>query len=172
MKSVNKFASALLVFIICCFSFAGCAPKNVDDTQPSATETTVAVTDEVTTASVPFTDEAAEYHISLSESYRPVKAYNASGEEVDIYTVYGTSFRDYGGSLCFKEDGTFTTFIGVYGNVNNESGIYKILSDTEIQMVYNNDKIETAVVTQVDSQGVVTELRMPHRSFDVVFEIE
>ena len=27
-------------------------------------------------------------------------------------------------------------------------------------------------ITSSNSQGVVTELRMPHRSFDVVFEIE
>ncbi|MBE6735009.1 MAG: hypothetical protein E7563_06695 [Ruminococcaceae bacterium] len=169
MKNLNKLISLILVAVICCFAFAGCTPKNVDETQPTETENVAASDVTTTTVTEPVTSETAEYTISLSASYRPAKAYNASGEEVDIYTVYGTALRDYGGSLCFKEDGTFTTFIGVYGNVNNESGTYKILSDTEIQMVYNNDKTETAVVTQVDSEGVVTELKMPHRSYDVVF---
>ena len=173
MKNLNKFICIFLVFVFCSFVFAACKPDTTDATHPSETASEP-VSEQVTiaTASEPVTSESVQYSITLGDSYVPVKAYDAAGVEVSVYTVYGTSLRDYGGSLCFKEDGTFTTFIGAYGNINNESGKYMIISDTEIQMVYNNDKTEIAVVTQVDSVGVVTELRMPHRNFDVAFAME
>lgn len=170
MKNLNKLISVIAFVFVFCLVFSGCTPKPVDNTEPDTQNTTASETVADTTATTEAaTSETAEYTISLADSYRPAKAYDAAGNEIDIYTVYGSSLRDYGGSLCFKADGTFTTFIGVFGNVNNESGTYKILSDTEIQMLYNNDKTETAVVTKVDSEGVVTELRMPHRNSDVVF---
>ncbi|MBQ8000164.1 MAG: hypothetical protein IJ298_02970 [Ruminococcus sp.] len=157
-----------VLIIICSAMFTACAPKDTDPTVPS----TDATTTQVTTTAEPVTTTAATVQLKLSASYIPTKAFDSNGAEASVYTVYGSSFRDYGGSLCFKEDGTFTTFIGVFGNVDNESGTYKIISDTEIEMLYNNDKTETAIITQVDSEGNVVELKMPHRSFDVVFTQE
>lgn len=158
-----------VLVMLCCTLFAACTPANVDGTEPSINETTEAVTTEV---SETVTTKTQSVNITLSASYIPSKAYDTNGAEIGLDTVYGTGLRDYGGSLCFKEDGTFTTFIGVYGNADNESGTYKIVSDTEIEMTYNNDTVKTAVVTQTDSDGNVTELRMPHRNYDVVFTQE
>lgn len=169
MSNIKRFITVVfsVMLVMCVLAFTACTPKDSVSTQPSteSTEPTTIETEPVTT-------ENTASELTLSASYIPQKAFDATGSEVSIYTVYGSSLRDYGGSLCFKEDGTFTTFIGVYGNVNNESGTYKIISDTEIEMVYNNDTTETAVITQTDSEGNITELRMPHRNHDVVFTQE
>ncbi len=170
MNNKNRFIifAITLLLIVCFFMFTACTPKEPDNTQPS-TEITTTVPATETVA--PTTEKTAS-ELTLSASYIPTKAFDKNGSEVSIYTVYGSSLREYGGSLSFKEDGTFTTFIGVFGNVNNESGTYKTISDTEIEMTYNNDTTEIAVVTQTDSDGNVTELRMPHRNYDVVFTQE
>ncbi len=171
MTNTRRFLCCLIsvLLIVCCALFTACTPAEVDSTEPSAETTTVVTT---TAETEPVTTESKTANITLSASYVPAKAFDKNGSEVGLDSVYGSGLRDYGGSLCFKEDGTFTTFIGVYGNVNNESGTYKIISDTEIEMTYNNDTTETAVVTQTDSDGNVTELRMPHRNHDVVFTQE
>lgn len=166
-KMKKLFAFVLAVMVLCCV-FTACKPDDVDSTQPSVDatqEATEAPTEVVTT-------QAEEITIKLLSSYAPTKALDADGNEVEVSVVYGSGYRDYGGSLCFKEDGTFTTFIGVFGNVNNESGTYKIISDTQIELLYNNDKTEIATVLKVDSDLNVTELIMPHRSYDVVFSQE
>ncbi len=167
MNNIKKaFALVLALMVFCCV-FTACKPDNIDTTQPSEN-----VTEQPTTTAEPVTTQGEVASIKLLSSYAPVRAFDSDGNEVSVQFVYGSSYRDYGGSLCFKEDGTFTTFIGAFGNVNNESGKYRIVSDTEIEMVYNNDTIETAVVLSVDTEGNVAELRMPHRNFDVVFAQE
>lgn len=166
-KMKKLFALILAVLVLCCV-FTACKPGNTDNTQPSATATQKP--SEATTEAV--TTQGEEITIKLLSTYAPVNAFDADGNEVGISLVYGSSYRDYGGSLCFKEDGTFTTFIGVFGNVDNESGTYKIISDTQIELLYNNDTTEIATVLKVDSDLNVTELIMPHRSYDVVFSQE
>lgn len=169
-KSRNILCLIFAVLIIVCSAmFTACAPRDTDSTEPSTNTTTTQV---ATTATEPVTTTAAPVQLKLSASYIPTKAFDSNGAEVDLYTVYGSSFRDYGGSLCFKEDGTFTTYIGVFGNINNESGTYKVISDTEIEMLFNNDKTVTAIVTKADSDGNVQEIKMTHRSYDVVFTQE
>lgn len=155
--------------IISCLAFSACTPKTPDNTDPATEDISVTTIPTEAETTAPETTADTSTSIKLSASYIPSKAFDENGSEVSIYVVYGSSLRDSGGSLCFNEDGTFTTYIGVFGNVNNESGTYKILSDTEIEMLYNNDSTETAVITQVDSDGAVTELKMPHRGYEVVF---
>ncbi len=171
MTNTRRFLCCLLsvLLIVCCAMFTACTPKDVDNTEPSTEAATAATTTAETELA---TTENATATIKLSDSYVPTKAFDKNGSEVGLDSVYGSGLRDYGGSLCFKADGTFTTFIGVYGNTDNESGTYKIVSDTEIEMTYNNDTVKTAIVTQTDSDDNVTELRMPHRNHDVVFTQE
>lgn len=168
MNKVKKIFPCVLALVIFCSMFTACKPNDVDATEPSVTVTETPSS----SPTEPVTTQTQEFSIKLLSSYAPTKALDADGNTVDISSVYGSSYRDYGGSLCFEEDGTFTTFIGAFGNVNNESGTYKIISDTQIEMLYNNDTTEIATVLKVDSELNVTELIMPHRSFDVVFSQE
>ena len=168
MNKFKKISAFVLAIMILCCVFTACKPNNIDTTEPSATATQKPAN----VPTEPITTQAQEISIKLLSSYVPTKALDADGNDVDVSFVYGSSYRDYGGSLCFKEDGTFTTFIGAFGNVNNESGTYKIISDTQIELLYNNDTTEIATVLKVDSELNVIELIMSHRSFDVVFSQE
>ena len=163
--SKKRILCFLVAMVMCCAVFSACTPETPVNTQPATNETTQATTVE----NEPVTTESSPSELKLAENYLPVKAFDFDGNEVGLDKVYGSGFREHGGYLSFKEDGTFTTFIGVFGNIDKESGTYKIISDTEIEMTFNNDTAEIAVVTQVDSDGNVTELRMPHRSHEVVF---
>lgn len=64
--------------------------------------------------------------------WTPVSAYDlTNNRESDLFEVYGSGIR-YGGTLDFKEDGTFTKTIGVYAE--NYMGEYDI--DVEKNKIY------------------------------------
>lgn len=64
--------------------------------------------------------------------WNPVSAYDlVNNKESDLFEVYGSGIH-YGGTLDFKEDGTFTKTIGVYAE--NYMGEYEI--DTNKNAIY------------------------------------
>lgn len=64
--------------------------------------------------------------------WNPVSAYDlTNNKESDLFEVYGSGIH-YGGTLDFKEDGTFTKTIGVYAE--NYMGEYEI--DTNKNAIY------------------------------------
>lgn len=62
--------------------------------------------------------------------WKPISAYDiTNNKESDLFEVYGSGIR-YGGTLDFKEDGTFTKTIGVYAE--NYMGEYEIDADKNL----------------------------------------
>lgn len=170
----KKRNSAILTLIcvlsvVSCMMFAACTPDDASVKEPATTADSAAVAD---TTAEDTTAEATDIALTLKSEYAPVTAYDEEGAEVDINVVYGTGYATYGGSLCFDDNGTFTTYIGVFGNPNEESGAYKIVSDTEIELSYGSGKEGSAYILNTDSNGAVTEIKMSHRGFDVVFRCD
>ncbi len=192
-KNTFRTASILIIVMMLVLCLFGCEDNNTDTTGVSDGATNVATTVagmdsdsniesstaeksvvsvDATTAPVQDLDVVySNDSVSLKAEYAPVKAYDESGAEVDVLSVYGSSYASYGGALCFYSDGTFDTFIGAYGNADNESGTFTAVSDTELEMSFYNGDVVTATVTN-SLDGVATEIRMMHRSFDVVFSCE
>lgn len=70
--------------------------------------------------------------LASEEGWSPVIAHNITEDEVaELSEIYGSGIQ-YGGTLAFKEDGTFAKMIGVYGE--DYTGKYEI--DTVKKMIY------------------------------------
>lgn len=165
-NKTGKLALLLALLItVCCVMLTACNNTASTSTADEAETTTAAATEAQTEAATGKAQLAL-----IKESYAPAMAFDTEGNSVELTQVYGSSFVEYGGELCFKEDGTFTTFIGTYGNANNESGTYTIISASEIEMKFNNDTTEIAVVTATDVEGNAVEIRLYHRGFNVIFQ--
>lgn len=134
-----------------------------------------ATPDEATTTAAPATTAPAvtiadKEFASLKESYKPAMAFDLEGNPVDLTTVYGSAFKEHGGELCFKKDGTFTAYIGAYANEDSVTGTYKVLSQTEIELTYNNDTTKSAVITVIDVDVNAVEIRLPVGDYNVIFQ--
>lgn len=165
---------SLLVFSL--MTLSACKKDDISDTQPStlvltdgATYSTTAA-DEDDAVQTTSTDAVSpERSVELKSEYKPSYGFDDDGNRLEPHFIYGTGYLTYGGSLCFNSDGTFTSFVGVVGNADNDSGNYKVLSDTEIQMNFNNGETVIAKILNTHN-GVATEIQMYHRGFDVVFK--
>lgn len=161
----NKKIAFLLavMMMLSCFMLTAC---NGDGDEATADEATTAATvDEAQPVSI-----ADKEFASLKDSYKPAMAFDTEGNPVDLTTVYGSSFKETEGELCFKKDGTFTAFIGAYANEDSVTGTYKVKSQTEIEMVYNNDKTQNAVITVIDVDVNAVEIRLPVGDYNVIFQ--
>ncbi|MBQ1977854.1 MAG: hypothetical protein II225_03820 [Ruminococcus sp.] len=160
----NKKIAFLLavVLMLSCFMLTACNNKGDDAT---ADEAAAATADEVQSVTV-----AEKEFASLKDSYKPAMAFDKEGNSVDLTTVYGSSFKETEAELCFKKDGTFTAFIGAYANEDSVTGTYKVKSQTEIEMLYNNDKTQYAVITVIDVDVNAVEIRLPVGDYNVIFQ--
>lgn len=149
-----------LLMTVCCVMLTACSKKDGSDATADEA-TTVAATEPAT--------EGKKFAV-LKDSYKPAMAFDLTGESVDLTQVYGSGFKEYSGELCFKEDGTFTAFIGVYGNADSVTGTYTVLSMSEIELKYNNDTTKTAVITATDVEGNAVEIRLPESDYNVIFQ--
>lgn len=166
MNNTRKITAMLLaiLMLVSCVMLSACTKKGTDTS--SADEASTATAD-----SAPVTNAADEKKFAvLKDSYKPAMAFDLTGKSVDLAQVYGSGFKKHGGELCFKEDGTFTAYIGVYGNANDVTGTYKVLSMTEIELKYNNDTTVNAVITATDVDGNAVEIRIPESDYNVIFQ--
>lgn len=158
----KKIALVLAVMLmLCSFMLTACN----SDSGATADEATTAA---ATTA--PVVTVADKEFASLKETYKPAMAFDQEGNSVDLTTVYGSAFKEHGGELCFKKDGTFTAYIGAYANEDSVTGTYKVLSQTEIELTYNNDSTKSAVITVIDVDVNAVEIRLPVGDYNVIFQ--
>ncbi len=170
MNNTRKITAMLMaiLMLVSCVMLTACSNKDGGTSTADEESTTTA-----TAASAPVTGAAAstdKKFAVLKETYKPAMAFDQNGESVALTQVYGSGFKDHGGELCFKEDGTFTAYIGVYSNANNVTGTYKVLSMTEIELNYNNDTTINAVITATDLEGNAVEIRIPESDYNVIFQ--
>lgn len=82
-----------------------------------------------------------EETVNIIGKWQPYVA-QKNGKNVELNQIYGTSISTYGGYLTFNKDGTYTKFIGVYSQEqeNNLQGIYMV-NDNIIELIsYNKEK--------------------------------
>ncbi len=93
-----------------------------------------------------------------NNSWIPMSANDASGDEVELSEVYNTNYSSYQGSMSFREDGTFSLWLSP-GNADDgtHSGKYKVEdssikvtfdegTQTEFGLIYDMDFIESIKV--------------------------
>lgn len=107
---------------------------------------------------------------NLAGKWAPVKAEDTqTGQEESLSFIYGTAFSQYGGSLEFKNDGTFSLWIGAGRDDGSHSGTYTF-TEYGIEAVYQNGNTETFTYT-IDN-GAIQTVKVPQGVYTIYFEKE
>lgn len=106
--------------------------------------------------------------IELGENtWIPMSAQNASGDEVLLNEVYNNNYTNYQGSLIFHSDGTFSFWMSP-GDPSDgtHSGTYKLEGD-KINVLFDDDtQSQFDVKKSGDSEFIV----VTYNGYDVTFE--
>ena len=153
---------ATLVFAVCTDILG--INSNTTPTDPVAT-TDIYVTENITTVNtevlpsttVPLTTvaESDEADLCFAEKYKITSVCDENGDEMDLRVAFGNSFRE--GYVEFDSD-RFFIGLTVQGPPENYGGTYKFISDSEVELRYDNSAIKSAFIKDVDDAGFVTEI--------------
>ena len=174
----NKLALLMAVMVaFCSFSFVGCV--YVSNDEATADEAAVTTTESKNDSEVSDGDAAGvvttpdKKDYVLAKVYKPFQAFK-DGEEVNLDTVFGKGYAQYGDELVFNTDGTFTAYIGVNAGADSTTGTYELrLTNNdvpEIELCYNNDTKEIAAVTTINVDNNVVELRLEKNGYYILFK--
>jgi phenylpyruvate tautomerase PptA (4-oxalocrotonate tautomerase family) len=109
----------------------------VDETVTNPTVAPMETPDESATASAEVTPG------SLAGTWKPLMAVSvADGKETPFGQIYGSSFREYGGSLVIAEDASFTISMGASITQNKGSGTFT-MSQYNLLVTYLDGSVDT-----------------------------
>lgn len=158
-------AVLLILFLGSCavLIFAVCTGQLSRENNQTPTETTVA---SETTANVETTvaaateiettvTEVSEPQITFAPEYKFESVRDENGEEMDLRVAFGS---DFARSRVEFENDRFFISLPVQSKPDAYGGVYSFLSETEVELRYDNSDIKTAVIKATDDQGVVTEV--------------
>ena len=96
----------------------------------------------------------------------PLRATDASGDEVTTEEVYGTVYSNYQGSLSFEENKTFELWMGPGDPTDGtHTGMYE-QKDGKIYVHFDNDAEETF---DIRNNGETTLIVVPYGEYEVYF---
>lgn len=111
--------------------------------------------------------EAADF---VNIRWSSEKAYDASSDEVDMYTVYNNKYNNYQGSMELKGDGGFTFWMNV-GDPNDgtHSGRYSYDRDKQkINAVFDNGQKAVFKIVRNDDNKI-DHIEVPYEGYTVWF---
>ena len=96
----------------------------------------------------------------------PLRAVDASGDEVALSDIYNANYSNYQGSLSFQENNTFELWMGP-GNPNDgtHSGMYE-QKDGKVNVFFDDDSVEQF---DIQNYGDNTLLVVPYNGYEVYF---
>ncbi len=153
---------AVLVFAVCTDILG--INSNTNPTEPVTTTTAVPATENVTavnteetlpSTTVPKTSalENNETALYFAEKYEIISVCDENGNEMDLRVAFGNSFRE--GFVEFDAD-RFFIGLTVQGPPENYGGTYAFVSDSEVELRYDNSAIKSAFVKDFVDTGLVT----------------
>lgn len=158
-------AVLLILFLGSCavLIFAVCTGQLSRENNQTPTETTLALetTAKVETTAAATTEtettatEASEPQITFASQYKFESVRDENGEEMDLMVAFGSNFAK--GRVEFENDRFFIS-LPVQSKPDAYGGTYSFLSQTEVELRYDNSDIKTATIKATDDQGVVTEV--------------
>ena len=97
----------------------------------------------------------------------PLRAVDASGDEVVLNDIYNANYSNYSGSLSFQENNTFELWMGP-GNPNDgtHSGMYE-QKDGKINVFFDDDSVEQF---DIQKNGDNTLIVVPYNGYEVYFK--
>lgn len=124
MKKILLISLMLVLFLVGCNSNENLENNNILDNSVEQNQEQIQETINE--------NEKIKSLLVNGSGWNPVSAYDLiNNKESDLFEVYGSGIH-YGGTLDFKEDGTFTKTIGVYAE--NYMGEYEI--DVDKNVIY------------------------------------
>lgn len=104
-----------------------------------------------------------------NNSWVPVAANNASGDEVEMSEIYDTNYTSYQGSLTFREDGTFSLWL-TPGTPDDgtHTGKYSLLDDDTISADFD-DGTETGFDIIRNDDESIGYIVVYYSDYDVYF---
>lgn len=109
----------------------------IDETVTNPTVAPVEIPDESATALAEVTPEA------LAGTWKPLMAVSvADGKEAAFSEIYGSSYRQYGGSLVIAEDSSFTISMGAAITKNKGQGTFT-MSQNNLLVTYLDGSADT-----------------------------
>lgn len=179
---------SVLVIVIAVLLIYFSERNSKNNTVPTTTEvTTVDTTNKVTeentetkeptlqpTTEAPVTTEQNEnttnnnaFFNKVLGQWKPVKAINKNtNEEEKLDVVYGTSYSQYGGSLKFNNDSTFSIWIGAGRDDGSHNGTYTV-SEYGIDVKYANNTSDKYKYEIKD--GEISQIIAPQGDYDIYF---
>ena len=105
--------------------------------------------------------------------WRSTSAYDSSGDEADLKTIYNNYYRNYRGSLKLKDDGTFSFWMSVGDPTDGtHSGSYTYDRDKDIvNAVFDSgDKADFKIVR--DKNKTIEHIEAPYNGYTIYFTLE
>lgn len=126
----------------------------------------------LTTAEATEATEATEMQsvaLILHDTYYACSAVDANGDDVSLNAYFGSGFAAYGGAITFNS-GRFSIDMGVSAGGSANVGDYRFVSDTELELRYDNSDISTAAVEI--SKGEVVSIDVAMDDITVTFKAQ
>ncbi len=143
-----------------------CKPQNLPADDDTTIDTTVdTISTELTTENT----TAPVSKLTLGAKYNALCAYDEQGEELSLQLLYGSSFLQYGGSISFNTDGTFSYSMGVSAK-GPSTGTYEFISDEEIKLLFDSDKESIVKITEIYNDNVIS-IKLPENDYYIVFTL-
>lgn len=130
--------------------------ETAQDNTDTPTQTETSATESNTSSPSSQDDVSGGAQVDLIGEWKPVSGTNSNDAEIDFISEFGTGYRDYGGSLTFKNDGTFALYIGISDGSdtmgtysfdgNSLSGQYSSGKDAHFSMSQSDDTVSITAV--------------------------
>ena len=102
-------------------------------------------------------------------SWVPITANNASGDEVEMSEIYNTNYTSYQGSMSFREDGTFSLWLSPgTPDDGTHTGKYTVLDDASISVKFD-DGTETGFDIIHNDDESIAYIVVYYSDYDVYF---
>ena len=156
-KIIITLSVILALFLVGCNSNEKELPVNTDNQQQVVENNNMSQENNISEA-----DKIKSLLVSAG-GWSPVMAHNITDDDVaELSEIYGSGIQ-YGGTLEFKEDGTFAKMIGVYGedymgkyevNVDEKKIYFTFESGTKMEGSYNYVDGKIVSVNIIEDNGI------------------
>ena len=104
----------------------------------------------------------------ISGSWSAQRITDANGNEISGEELYGSSYRIYGGTIQFNDNGTFSLRMGVSSDDTSSQGTFTYEGENEIQLHFYDDSTSKCYIENNAGDNTIT---MPFVIFGDTFTV-
>ena len=104
----------------------------------------------------------------ISGNWSAQRITDANGNEISGEELYGSSYRIYGGTIQFNDNGTFSLRMGVSSDDTSSQGTFTYEGENEIQLHFYDDSTSKCYI---ENNAGVNTITMPFVIFGDTFTV-